>query len=185
MALQCFANKVCGANVTRVLFELFKEDLVRGRGLLVRVMMRSQRLSNSLSCVFATCVSHVCRRLPSVGALASRRLVVQFRRSYRLRNFGLMVSSSLFLAHLARQGVVHVLLIYEILILLLNGVDEWALQIAVTLMQEVCIYLFACTVQAFYTTMERFRKRMVMSSTGCRTRLAIEGLIARVSSQRK
>jgi pre-mRNA-splicing factor CWC22 len=59
---------------------MFGENLVRGKGLFVRSLMRAQ--ASSLP-IFASLVAVVNTKLPQIGELLLFRLIHQFRRSYK------------------------------------------------------------------------------------------------------
>jgi pre-mRNA-splicing factor CWC22 len=76
-------NKVNTSNVKMILPELFGENLVRGRGLYCRSMMKAQQASLPFTPVYAAVTAVVNTKLPAVGALLLTRLVLQFRRAFR------------------------------------------------------------------------------------------------------
>lgn len=76
-------NKVNIGNIKMVVQELFGENLIRGRGLFARSIMRAQAASLPFTPVFAALVAIVNTKLPEVGNLLLRRLIIQFRRSFR------------------------------------------------------------------------------------------------------
>ena len=76
-------NKVNTTNLTNILPELFRENLVRGRGLLSRSLMKSQGASPGFTHVFAGLVAVLNTKFPENGLLLLHRLVLQFRRSFK------------------------------------------------------------------------------------------------------
>lgn len=76
-------NKVNTSNVKMIIPELFGENLIRGRGLYCRSMMKAQTASLPFTPVYAAVTAVVNTKLPAVGALLLTRLVVQFRRAFR------------------------------------------------------------------------------------------------------
>jgi pre-mRNA-splicing factor CWC22 len=76
-------NKVNTSNVKMIIPELFGENLVRGRGLYCRSMMKAQQASLPFTPVYAAVTAVVNTKLPAVGALLLTRLVLQFRRAFR------------------------------------------------------------------------------------------------------
>lgn len=59
--------------------ELFRENLVRGRGLLARSIIRAQMASPGFTNVYASLLSIVNSRLPEIGELVLKRVILQFR----------------------------------------------------------------------------------------------------------
>lgn len=76
-------NRVNILNIKSIIPELFNENLVRGKGLFARSIMKAQAASLPFTPVFACLVAIVNSKLPSVGELVLIRLVSQFRRSFK------------------------------------------------------------------------------------------------------
>ena len=67
-------NKVNASNILPVVQELFQENLLRGRGLLVRTVMRAQQAAMSFTAVYAAMIALTNCKLPQVGELLLTRL---------------------------------------------------------------------------------------------------------------
>lgn len=76
-------NRVNITNIKDVVPELFSENLIRGRGLFARSIMKAQAASLPFTSVFAALVAIVNTKLPQVGELLLARLVSQFRRAFK------------------------------------------------------------------------------------------------------
>lgn len=76
-------NKVNTSNIKQIVPELFGENLIRGRGLYCRSIMRAQAASLPFSPVFAALTAIINTKLPQIGELLVTRLVSQFRRSFK------------------------------------------------------------------------------------------------------
>lgn len=76
-------NRVNIANVKQVVPELFAENLIRGRGLFARSIMKAQAASLPFTPIFAALVAIINTKLPQVGELVLTRLISQFRRSFK------------------------------------------------------------------------------------------------------
>jgi pre-mRNA-splicing factor CWC22 len=76
-------NRVNIVNIKSIVPELFNENLVRGKGLFARSIMKAQGASLPFTPVFACLVAIVNSKLPSVGELVLTRLISQFRRSFK------------------------------------------------------------------------------------------------------
>lgn len=76
-------NRVNVANIKHVVPELFGENLIRGRGLFARSVMKAQAASLPFTPVFAALVAVINTKLPQVGELVLTRLISQFRRSFK------------------------------------------------------------------------------------------------------
>lgn len=62
-----FINKVNVSNISEVVRQLLSENIVRGRGLLVRSLLAAQSTSPTFTHVFAALVSVVNSKFPQVG----------------------------------------------------------------------------------------------------------------------
>lgn len=76
-------NRVNVQNIKNVIPELFSENLIRGRGLFARSIMKAQAASLPFTPVFAALVAVINTKLPQVGELVVTRLISQFRRSFK------------------------------------------------------------------------------------------------------
>ncbi|KAH3911037.1 hypothetical protein HBH56_139680 [Parastagonospora nodorum] len=140
-SIQGLINKTNTANIKMIVPELFSENLVRGRGLFCRAIMKAQAASLPFTPIYGAMVAIVNTKLPQVGDLLVRRLVIQFRKGFRRNDKAVCLSSTMFLSHLVNAQVVHEVLIAEILLLLLNKPSDDSVEIAVGIMKEVGAFL--------------------------------------------
>lgn len=82
-SLTGIVNRVNITNIKMVVPELFAENLIRGRGLFARSIMKAQASSLPYTPIFAAMVAIVNSQLPQVGELILFRLISQFRRSLK------------------------------------------------------------------------------------------------------
>lgn len=82
-SLTGIVNRVNITNIKNVVPDLFAENLIRGRGLFARSIMKAQASSLPFTPVFAAVVAIVNSQLPQVGELILSRLISQFRRSFK------------------------------------------------------------------------------------------------------
>jgi pre-mRNA-splicing factor CWC22 len=129
-------NKVNISNIKYIVPELFGENLVRGRGLFCRSIMKAQSTSLPFTPIFAASAAIVNTKLPQVGELLVKRLVVSFRKAFKRNDKGVCISSTTFLAHLVNQQVCHEMLAAQILLLLLHKPTDDSVEIAVNLVKE-------------------------------------------------
>ncbi|OAD80770.1 hypothetical protein PHYBLDRAFT_11102, partial [Phycomyces blakesleeanus NRRL 1555(-)] len=150
-------NKVNKSNVKMLIPELFGENLVRGRGLFCRSMMKAQSASLPFTPVYAAVASVINTKLPAVGALLLTRLVVQFRRAFRRNDKTVCLAVSTFIAHLTNQLIAHEILALQILALLLERPTDDSVEIAVGFMREVGAHLANVSPKPNNAIYERFR----------------------------
>jgi hypothetical protein len=129
-------NKATPVNIRHVARELLSENLVRGRGLLCRALMRSQAACPAFTDVFAALAAVVNSKLPSVGRLLLVRLVLRLRRAHAGGDRHQLAAAARFVAHLVNQGVAHDLLALELLALLLDKATEDNVEVAAAFVKE-------------------------------------------------
>ena len=82
-SLNGIINKVNVVNIGNIIPELYQENLIRGRGLFCRALMKAQLTSPGFTHVYAALVAIVNTKLPEVGLLLLHRVVFQFRRAFK------------------------------------------------------------------------------------------------------
>jgi pre-mRNA-splicing factor CWC22 len=175
-SIQGMINKCNVANIKQIVPELFSENLVRGRGLFCRAIMKAQAASLPFTNIYAAMVAIVNTKLPQVGDLLVRRLIVQFRKSFRRNDKAVAVASSTFLSHLVNTQVVHEVLIAEILLLLLNKPTDDSVEIAVGIMKEVGQFLEEMNAAIANAIFDQFRNILHEADIDKRTQYMIEVL---------
>jgi len=169
-------NKVNVSNIKHIVPELFGENLVRGRGLFCRSIMKAQAASLPFTPIYAAMVAIVNTKLPQVGELLVNRLVIQFRKAFRRNDKSVCLSSTTFLAHLINQQVVHEMLAAQVLLLLLNKPTDDSVEIAVGLMKEVGQHIEEFNTQIALAVFDQFRNILHEADIDKRTQYMIEVL---------
>ncbi|KAI9059728.1 MIF4G-domain-containing protein [Trametes sanguinea] len=170
-------NRVNTANIKHVVPELFQENLIRGRGLFARSVMKAQASSLPFTPVFAALVAIINTKLPQVGELVLTRLISQFRRAFKRNDKIVCHSTTTFIAHLVNQGVAHEIIALQILVLLLERPTDDSIEIAVGFMREVGAFLAENSPKANATVFERFRAVLNEGSISHRVQYMIEVLM--------
>ena len=98
-------NKVNIANIQNIVIELFNENILRGKGLLGRSIIKAQMASPNFTHVYAALVAIINCKLPEIGNLIIKRVLIQFRRSYERNNRIVCMATTKMLAHLINQKV--------------------------------------------------------------------------------
>ncbi|TGJ87761.1 hypothetical protein E0Z10_g1027 [Xylaria hypoxylon] len=169
-------NKVSSSNIKHIVPELFNENLIRGRGLFCRSIMKAQAASLPFTPVLAAMAAVVNTKLPKVGELLVKRLVMQFRKSFRRNDRAVASSSTVFLAHLANQQVVHEMVIAQILLLLLQKPSDDSVEIAVGLTKAIGQHLEEMNPPIGRAVFDQFRSILHEASIDKRTQYMIEVL---------
>ncbi|TQS32004.1 hypothetical protein Golomagni_07696, partial [Golovinomyces magnicellulatus] len=169
-------NKVNTANIKHIVPELFSENLIRGRGLFCRSIMKAQAASLPFTPIYAAMAAIVNTKLPQVGELLIKRLVMQFRKGFKRNDKSVCLSSTTFLAHLINQQVQHEMLAGQILLLLLNKPTDDSVEIAVGFSREVGQFLEEMRPTIANVIFDQFRNILHEADIDKRTQYMVEVL---------
>lgn len=169
-------NKVNTANIKYIVPELFGENLERGRGLFCRSIMKAQAASLPFTPIYAAMAAIVNSKLPQVGELLVKRLVMQFRKGFRRNDKAVCLSSTTFIAHMINQQVQHEMLAGQILLLLLNKPTDDSVEIAVGFCREVGQYLEDMQPTISMAVFDQFRNILHNGDISKRTQYMVEVL---------
>ncbi|KAJ7928999.1 MIF4G-domain-containing protein [Mycena leptocephala] len=170
-------NRVNIVNIKAVVPELFAENLIRGRGLFCRSVMKAQASSLTYTPVFAALVAIINTKLPQVGELILARLISQFRRAFKRNDKIVCHSTTTFIGHLVNQSVAHEIIALQIIVLLIERPTDDSIEIAVGFMREVGAFLAENSPKANATVFERFRAVLNEGSISQRVQYMIEVLM--------
>jgi pre-mRNA-splicing factor CWC22 len=169
-------NKVNVSNIKFIVPELFAENLVRGRGLFCRSIMKAQAASLPFTPIYAAMAAIVNTKLPQVGDLLLTRLIIQFRKAFKRNDKAVCISSTTFIAHLCNQQVAHEMLAAQILLLLLHKPTDDSVEIAVGLTREVGQHLEEMNAPIALAVFDQFRNILHEADIDKRVQYMIEVL---------
>lgn len=169
-------NKANSPNLKLIVPELFGENLVRGRGLFCQSIMKAQAASLPFTPIYAAMVAIVNTKLPQVGELLVRRLVLRFRKAFRRNDKAVCLSATTFLAHLVNHQVVSENLVAQMLLLLLHKPTDDSVEIAVSLTREVGQFLEEMSEPIARAVFDQFRNILHDSDIEKRVQYQIEVL---------
>ncbi|CAG8463351.1 83_t:CDS:2 [Diversispora eburnea] len=169
-------NKVNTSNIKNIVFEIINENLIRGRGLFARSIMKAQSASLPFTPVYAALVSVINTKLPQVGQLILTRLIVQFRKAYRRNDKTTCLAATTFIAHLCNHLVAHEIVALQILVLLLENPTSDSVEVAVGFMREVGCHLAEVSPKANNDVFDRFRAILHEANVEKRVQYMIEVL---------
>lgn len=169
-------NKVNVSNIKHIVPELFGENLVRGRGLFCRSIMKAQAASLPFTPIYATMAAIVNTKLPQVGDLLLSRLIIQFRKAFKRNDKAVCISSTTFIAHLCNHQVAHEMLAAQILLLLLHKPTDDSVEIAVGLTREVGQHLEEMNPPIALAVFDQFRNILHEADIDKRVQYMIEVL---------
>ncbi|RKF71757.1 Pre-mRNA-splicing factor cwc22 [Golovinomyces cichoracearum] len=171
-----FINKVNISNIKHIVPELFGENLIRGRGLFCRSIMKAQAASLPFTPIYAAMAAIVNTKLPNVGELLLKRLLVQFKKGFKRNDKAVCLSATTFIAHLCNQQVANEVVAAQILLLLLHKPTDDSVEIAVGLTKEVGQYLEEMNQVIALAVFDQFRNILHEADIDKRVQYMIEVL---------
>jgi pre-mRNA-splicing factor CWC22 len=169
-------NKVNVSNIKHIVPELFGENLIRGRGLFCRSIMKAQAASLPFTPIYAAMAAIVNTKLPQVGELLLKRLIVQFKKGFKRNDKAVCLSATTFIAHLCNQQVANEVVAAQILLLLLNKPTDDSVEIAVGLTREVGQHLEEMSGPIALAVFDQFRNILNEADIDKRVQYMIEVL---------
>lgn len=172
-------NRLNNSTIKTLIQELFqKANLVKGKGLLAKAILRAATTSPAYAPVYAALIAVVNTKLPEIGELCLVRAILTFRKSYAQKDRGLTLSVTTFLGCLFNQGLCHELLCLQLLTILLEGdpTDD-SVEVAVSFSKVVGMALLESSPAGVHAIMERFRNLLHDGSIGRRVQYKIEELM--------
>ncbi|VDM46559.1 unnamed protein product [Toxocara canis] len=167
-------NKANTGNLVNVVRDLLQENIIRGKGLLARSIIQAQSFSPTFSNVYAALVAIINSKFPHIGELILRRLIVQFKRSFRRNDKTTTVNVSKFIAHLINQQVAHEILALELMILLLENPTDDAIEVTVAFLKECGAKLTELSPRGVNSIFDRLRVVLTEASIDKRVQYMIE-----------
>jgi pre-mRNA-splicing factor CWC22 len=175
-SLKGMINRVNSSNIKSVIPELFRENLVKGRGLFVRSVLHAQIASPVFTPVLAALVAVVNTKIPDTGDLLVRRVVLQFRRAFMRRDEVLLSCVCKFLAHLFNQRVVSEIVILQVVTIFLEKLSSDSMKICCQLLFECGEALSNASSKGMFFIFERLRQVLQEGLVDKRVQYVIESL---------
>ena len=169
-------NKVNIANIKHIIPDLFRQNLVRGKGLFARALMKAQMASPGFSHIYCALLAVVNTKMPENGELVVKRVIMQFRRSYKRNDKVVATALAKFIAHLVNQQIAHELMALQMLALLLEKPTDDSVEVAVNFTKEVGQILMELSPKGLEATFKRFRGILHEGEIDKRAQYTIEGL---------
>ncbi|CAF0976423.1 unnamed protein product [Rotaria magnacalcarata] len=129
-------KKLKNSNVQKVARELFKCNIIRGRGLLAKAIIKVQIKSPCFTPVYAALTSTVNSKFPQIGQLICKRAISSFRNAYMANKKTKCFAIAKFLAHLINQRALHEIIVLQILLLLFENRTDDNIMLAIELLKE-------------------------------------------------
>lgn len=171
-----YVNKASMSNIPNVIEEMFKENLIRARGIVARAILRAQLASPGFTHVFAALLAVINSKLPEIGSLLITRLILQFRRAYKRNDKIVCLACLKFIAHLVNQKVLAEVTALEICTLLLEKPTNDGVEVCCSFLQECGQVMLDSQPKALNYIMERLRSILNEGEVDNRTQYTIEKL---------
>ena len=173
-------NRLNSGTIKPLIQELFQKiNLVRLRGPLCKSVLSAAVSSPKYSDVYAAIIAVVNSKLPEVGELMVKRAILAFRRYYKQRDKASCQAVCVYIVHLFHQGVVHELIILQLLSVLLDGArpTDDSVEIAVHVLQIGGQALLDCSSAGVRACTERMRSLLHEGHLNQRVEYRVEELL--------
>ncbi|OQV17807.1 Pre-mRNA-splicing factor CWC22-like protein [Hypsibius exemplaris] len=150
-------NKVNVANIHEVALQLFKENIVRGRGWFAKSCIQAQTQSPTFTHVFAALVAIINTKFPQIGELVLKRLITNFRKAYKRNQKATCLSSTRFIAHLVNQQVADEVIALEIVTLLMETPTDDSVEVAIGFLKECGLKLLEVSPKGLAAVCDQLR----------------------------
>eukprot|EP00744_Colponema_vietnamica_P013634 GILI01019114.1.p1 GENE.GILI01019114.1~~GILI01019114.1.p1 ORF type:complete len:348 (-),score=94.89 GILI01019114.1:2-1045(-) len=171
-------NKVNATNIKNIIPEIFRENLIRGRGLFCRSVMKAQMASPNFTHVYAALVAVVNTKLPEVGMLLLTRAILQFRRAFKRNDKIVCIAATKLLSHLVNQKVADELLALQMCFLLLAKPTNDSVEVCCEMLKECGQILSDLSPPGVNAVFERLRGILHEGEIDVRVQYIIEKLFA-------
>nr|CDS35291.1 pre mRNA splicing factor CWC22 [Hymenolepis microstoma] len=169
-SIQGLINRVNVSNVSQVVRQLLMENIVRGRGLLVKSLITSQMTSTAFTHIFAALIAIINTKFPQIGELLLKRLINEFQKAFRRNQKDRCLSTGKFLAHLVNQKVAHELIVLQLLKLLLKKTTNDSVEVSVALLKECGAFLSRVNPDGLADIFDHLRR--VLNKSQCDKRIS-------------
>jgi pre-mRNA-splicing factor CWC22 len=169
-------NKATVSNVQNIIFELFNENLIRGKGLLIQSITKAQNASPNFTNIYASIICVINSKLPDIGELIIHRYLMQFKKAYKRNNKLQCVSTTKMIAHLINQNVVEYFLAFNIIDLFLTNATDDSIELCCNFILETGDFLSKENPSLFNSMFEDLRKVLMEDTLDKRVQLNLEKL---------
>lgn len=171
-------NKVNIANIQNVVIELLNENILRGKGLLARSLIKAQMASPNFTHVYAALIAVINTKLPEIVHLIIRRVLLQFQRSYHRNSKLVCMATTKMIAHLINQRVLSEYVGLQMVMVMLETPTTDSVEIACDFMTEVGQVMSELTPAGTNSIFEMFKNLLHEGEIETRVQYSIENLFA-------
>jgi pre-mRNA-splicing factor CWC22 len=134
-------NKVNTSNLQTIVLQLFNENLIRGRGILARSIIKAQLASPLFTPLYASLAAILNSKLPSTVDLLLKRFILQFQRSFTRNNKVVTTATIKMIGQLLNYRVLKEEVGFQMLAILLANGESDAVGLACVLAKEAGKFL--------------------------------------------
>ncbi|CAF4488280.1 unnamed protein product, partial [Rotaria sp. Silwood2] len=171
-------NKVNTLNLSIIIHQLFKHNIVRGRRILARIIIQAQIASPFYTPVYATLISVISTKFPQIGELILKRLISSFRQTYQRNDKCKCLATTKFIPHFINQNVLHEIVALQMLVLLLENPTNDSVELAILFLKECGQKLLQVSSRGLDSIFSTLRNLLHESSLNKRIQYMIEVLFA-------
>jgi pre-mRNA-splicing factor CWC22 len=174
-------NRLNETTIKPLIAKLFADaNLIRGRGLLARSILKASITSPSYAPVYAALVAVINTKLPEVGELLVSRAISTLKRLYKRKDQRGTLATVTLLGHLMNQSVVHEYLALQMLMVFLEErtVTDASVEVALELTEVVGQLLIDVSPSGLKAVMERYRSILHEGTASKRVQYKIEDVFA-------
>jgi len=173
------------SNLRHIIIDLFEENIIRGKGLLCLSLMKGQLALPQITSVYTALISVINVKIPEIGDLLCRRVISQFQKAFRQRNKILMISLTIFIAHLVNYEVLSTLIALELLYILIHKPTNDSIEVAKEFMINVGAKLYSEDSRMFQMIETKFREILQKGNIDMRVQYSLEALFRQFKSRFK
>ncbi|KAG9135444.1 hypothetical protein Leryth_007203 [Lithospermum erythrorhizon] len=130
-------NNINSSNIMKIVEETLSLDLIKGRGLFCRAVIKSLEATQTPVPILAAFVAAINIEFPDVGYLLLKRIVLQLKSTCKSKDKVQLFNTVKLIAHLVNQSVVIGSFALGLLMFLLqDGSDEASVEAAVSFLIE-------------------------------------------------
>ncbi len=170
-------NRINASNIRDCVVHLLRLNLIRGKGVFCKALMRAQLASSHFSDVYAALISVLNTRMPEVGELLVCRLIMQLKDGYASREKAICMASLRFLAHLFNQQVINELPLLEFTSTCLIDPSNGSTELAVLVIRECGHFLSEKSPQATEMVFSRLREVLHNNDIDYRTQVLVDDVM--------
>lgn len=167
-------NRINTSNIKKCAKDLLQLNIIRGKGLFCKSIMRAQQVCGHFSNIYAALVAVLNTRVPEVTELLLARLILQLKKGYAEREKSLCTASLRFLAHLFCQEVIDEVPLLEFSVTCLMDPSNGSIELVICIIQECGNFLMEKTPQGAEMLYTRLREILHNGTVDYRTQILVD-----------